>query len=251
MESRRSSATYSSFSFSSLHSSPTLIRRYLDKDVDAASIRTSMTSVTIDSVSNISLRTSTVTVTPVTAVATITGRLEGTKPDDLSCIDNDALSTSSTSVDDEALDSEAMNGTLKSHQDQTHPNTSPAQEACSKIIEQNNERHRRNLVETQPRFSILGGHSSHPSVTNKSTITTITAITTTTTTTAAATTTPITATDPKYQQQVCVSSIESFPTHDIPDSKLQQLWDLFRFSRSTPMDYTPKQIMTTKDESCH
>ncbi|KAF9169651.1 hypothetical protein BGX21_010160 [Mortierella sp. AD011] len=205
-----------------------------------------MTSVTIDSVSDISLQTSTVTVTPLTAVATITGRLEGTRLDDLPCIDNDVLSTSSTSVDDEALDSKAMNGALKS-QDQTHPNTSPAQEACSKIIEQNYERHRRNLVDAQPRFFILGGHSSsHPSVTNKSTITTATATTT------AATTTPITATDPKYQQQhICVSSIESFPTHDIPDSKFQQLWDLFRFSRLTPMDYTPKQITTTKDEPCH
>ncbi|KAF9351511.1 hypothetical protein BGX26_010500 [Mortierella sp. AD094] len=229
-----------------------LVRRYLDKDVVEGSMNA---SATIDSASKISFHTSTVTVTPFTAVATIARWLEGSKLDDLSCIDNDALSTSSTSVDDETLDSEAMGGALKCHQDQTHPNMSPAQEACSKIIEQNNERHSlRNLVEdmaSQARLFILGSNSSDPSLTNKSTAATITATTATTTTTTTGARAPTIPTNPKYQQHVRVSSIESFPTHNFSDSKFQQLRDLFRFSYSTPMGYASKHIMTAKDESCH
>ncbi|KAF8976041.1 hypothetical protein BGZ46_008639, partial [Entomortierella lignicola] len=198
---------------------PTLIRKYLDKDIMTVGTTKVSTIVKEDYSEKVSSSMPTIRITPFNPVAVKEWNEESKLSDDLSSIDSDALSTSGTFVDDETSNPEVILGTLKSLQNQDQ--VSLAQEACSKITEQCIARHTlKHFIEdiaSQARFFILGSKNNDPAI----------AVSTSADVSAKASTA---SNNPKYQQHVRISSIESFPSPTFSESKSQHLSDLFRLA---------------------
>ncbi|KAF9439174.1 hypothetical protein BGZ76_010073 [Entomortierella beljakovae] len=189
---------------SSLDRSPLLIRRYLVKEnttgpFNAAAAAFSTTS-TVDgnhSTPRSHLNAPISSVTHFNAIAITTEMQELSRAGSPCCSDRDGMSSLST-LNEETLYSESIVDTISYQKDKycSSPLT-PSQEACSKIMKQSGTRYSfKRLIKAMTSNSRKSGAGAE-------------------------------------DKSKAISSIESFPTHDLSNSKIQYFRDLFRIPTSS------------------